>query len=169
MAQTFCAFINNARVAAGPLPEVVASLERDGAPLTSALVFDDTTGEPLKLNTRQDVERALAAPAGEGPVNLDVRLLPRHRDWLERQQGGPSAAIRRLVEAARRDPAHRAEAARQAAYRFISMLAGDLPGYEEACRALFAGDLDGFRAAAAAWPGDIREHALRLAGQGATQ
>jgi hypothetical protein len=165
MAQTYSAFVAGVRVAAGPLDQIAGALAGRGLPLTSALVFDDVTGEPVRLNCRADLERALAAPAAEAgpPVDLAVRVLPRHRAWLERQQGGPSAAIRRLVEAARRDPARRAGQARQAAYRFISMLAGDFAGYEEACRALFAGDFDGFRAAAVSWPEDIREHGLRLA------
>lgn len=164
MAAVYSAFVDGRRLAAGALEQVAAAIEQRGLPLSSAMVFDDTTGEPLKLNTSEDLDRlAACADAPAAPLSIDVRLLPRHRDWLERQQGGPSAAIRRLVEAARRDPAHRAADARQAAYRFISMLAGDLAGYEEACRALFAGDLGRFRAAAAAWPEDIREHGLRLA------
>jgi hypothetical protein len=165
MAQTYSAFINGDRIAAGPLGDVTAALAGRALPLSAAVVFDDETGEPVRLNSHEDLDRALAQPSqSTTPETLDVRLLPRHRVWLERQQGGPSAAIRRLVEAARRDPAHRAQQGRQAAYRFISMLAGDFAGYEEACRGLFAGDLDRFRAAAASWPTDIREHALRLAG-----
>jgi hypothetical protein len=168
MAQTYSAFVDGARVAAGPLGDVAAALHDRALPLSAAMVFDDATGEPVKLNGREDLERALAlATPSATPETIDIRLLPRHRAWLERQQGGPSAAVRRLVEAARRDPAQAAEQARQAAYRFISMLAGDFPGYEEACRGLFAGDLDRLRTAAAVWPSDIREHALRLAGGGA--
>lgn len=165
MARTYCAFLGDRRIASGSLEQVVAALEGQGAPLTSAIVFDDATGKPLRLNTREDLEQAFAAGhGGPGvPVSVEIRLLPRHRDWLERQQGGASGAVRRLVDAARRDPVYRAQDARQAAYCFVSMLAGDFVGYEEACRALFAGDLDGFSAAAAAWPADIREHGLRLA------
>ena len=94
---------------------------------------------------------------------LNIRILGRHRAWLEAQPGGPSAAIRRRVVAARRDPASRGRQARDAAYKFISMLAGDFAGYEEACRALFAGDRARFDAAAGAWPGDVRDHGRRLA------
>jgi hypothetical protein len=165
MAQTYSAFVGGARIASGAPDRIAAALAAQGLPLHAAAVFDDATGEPIKLNTPDDLARMLAAPADApaGPVRLEVTVLARHRDWLEAQQGGPSAAVRRLVEAARRDPGQRAQAARQAAYRFISMLAGDLPGYEEACRALFAGELERFRAAAAPWPEDVREHGLRLA------
>jgi hypothetical protein len=166
MAQTYSAFVDGARIAVGQLDNIAATLNGAGLPLSRAMVFDDETGEPLRLNSREDLERALRPAQNLAPQAIEVRLLPRHRVWLDRQQGGPSAAVRRLVEAARRDPSRRAEQARQAAYRFISMLAGDLPGYEEACRGLFAGDLDRFEASARAWPADVREHALRLAGAG---
>jgi hypothetical protein len=42
-------------------------------------------------------------------------------------------------------------------------IAGDLPGYEEATRALFAGDHARLAQQIAGWPDDVRAHALRLA------
>ncbi|WP_102961240.1 DUF2239 family protein [Mangrovicella endophytica] len=101
-----------------------------------------------------------------GVVAREVTLLPRHWEWLASQPGGASQALRRLVDAARRTDdggQSLAKAAREAAYRFLAALAGDLPGYEEAIRALFAGDAEGFAARMAAWPPDIRDHALTLA------
>ena len=42
-------------------------------------------------------------------------------------------------------------------------IAGDLPGYEEATRALFADDRSSLENRIAAWPEDIRTYAMRLA------
>ena len=44
-------------------------------------------------------------------------------------------------------------------------MGGDLPGYEEALRALFAGKREAFEALLVSWPGDIRDHALHLAAE----
>ncbi|WP_414684760.1 DUF2239 family protein [Methylosinus sp.] len=100
-----------------------------------------------------------------GVVAREITLLPRHWDWLAAQPGGASAALRRLVETARREGGAdgRQRAAREAAYRFLSAVAGDLPGYEEALRALFSGDAARFEAQMTEWPKDVRAYALRLA------
>lgn len=99
-----------------------------------------------------------------GVVAREVTLLPRHWDWLTAQSGGASAALRRLVDEARRKPPSRPNrAAQDAAYRFMQAIAGDLPGYEEATRALFADDRAGLEERIANWPADIRTYALRLA------
>ena len=139
----------------------------------SVIVFDDSSGQRVDLDLRRGAEAAAAAhldptrsPAtrrqGRGRPKLgvtprEVTLLPRHWDWLARQSGGASAALRRLVEdALRTDHAPlRAREAREAAYRVMSALAGDLPGFEEACRALFAGRDADLEAIIAAWPADV--------------
>jgi uncharacterized protein len=92
-------------------------------------------------------------------------LLPRHWDWLAAQPGGASVALRKLVEDARRanGDRERARAARDAAYYFMSTMAGDLPDFEEASRALFAADRRKFGELIAGWPADIRDHVIRLA------
>jgi hypothetical protein len=53
--------------------------------------------------------------------------------------------------------------AQEAAYRFLTAIAGDQPGYEEAIRALFAGDRIALEQRMDSWPADIRSYALRLA------
>lgn len=53
---------------------------------------------------------------------------------------------------------------REVAYRAMSALAGNLPQFEEASRALFAGDTASLSELALAWPGDIRAYVERLAG-----
>ncbi|WP_414439239.1 DUF2239 family protein [Burkholderia sp. 22PA0106] len=111
-----------------------------------------------------------AAPRGRGRPRLgvvarEITLLPRHWAWLAEQPGGASVALRKLVDDARREHGgrDRLRAANERAYHFMSALAGDLPGFEEASRALFAGEADGFRERIDGWPADIREHVLRLA------
>jgi hypothetical protein len=95
-----------------------------------------------------------------------VTLLPRHWEWLNAQPGGASVALRKLVEEARRsnDTKDRVRQSQEALYRFMSTLAGDEAGFEEASRALFAGDRKLFMALIQLWPKDVRSHAERLAG-----
>jgi hypothetical protein len=100
-----------------------------------------------------------------GVVAREVTLLPRHWDWLGTQPGGASVALRKLVEEARRTSGDRdrRRAAQDAAYHFMSSIAGDLPGFEEAARALFAYDRRRFGDLVAPWPEDVRDHAIKLA------
>jgi uncharacterized protein len=100
-----------------------------------------------------------------GVVAREVTLLPRHWEWLARQPGGASVALRKLVEDARRTHAEsdKRRKAQEAAYHFMSAIAGNKPGFEEATRALFANDQQRFREWIAAWPDDVREHAITLA------
>jgi hypothetical protein len=100
-----------------------------------------------------------------GVISREVTLLPRHWEWLAAQPGGASAVLRRLVEEARRNGGTRQQrrVAQEAAYRFMQAMAGDLPGYEEAIRALFADDRSRLEQWIATWPQDIRLHALQLA------
>jgi hypothetical protein len=98
-------------------------------------------------------------------VAREVTLLPRHWDWLAGQPGGASVTLRKLVDAARRAQATQ-DGQRQmleAAYRFMSAMAGDEIGFEEASRALFAKDYQRFRQLIAAWPADLRDHLGQLA------
>jgi hypothetical protein len=98
-------------------------------------------------------------------VAREVTLLPRHWDWLTSQAGGASVALRRLVDEARRTSGDRdrVRAAQEAAYHFMSAMAGNLPGFEEAARALFAYDRRRFADLIAEWPPDVRDHAVKLA------
>jgi len=100
-----------------------------------------------------------------GVVAREVTLLPRQWDWLATQSGGVSATLRRLVDEARRSGLSREQrrAMQAAAYQFMTAIAGDLPGYEEGIRALFAGDGPRLEQCIAAWPADIKSHAMRLA------
>jgi hypothetical protein len=128
------------------------------------LGFSDRSGVQIDF----DLRGVMADRAGPGRPKLgvvarEVTLLPRHWEWLRAQPGGASGALRRLVDAASKTPEAKARQARDAAGRFLTAIAGNLPGYEEATRALYSGDAEGFRACMAAWPDDIRAHALQLA------
>jgi hypothetical protein len=110
------------------------------------------------------------APRGPGRPKLgvvprEVTLLPRHWDWLNSQPGGASVALRKLVEEARRanEGKDRIRRSQEVAYRFMSAMAGNEPGFEESTRALFAGDRARFDEQTSAWPEDVRDHARKLA------
>lgn len=100
-----------------------------------------------------------------GVVGREVTLLPRHWEWLNSRPGGASVALRKLVEQARKDSesADKIRLAQESTYAVMTEAAGDLPGYEEALRALFARQEDKFRTQIAGWPDDIREETLRRA------
>jgi hypothetical protein len=175
--RTYTAFIGANRLASGALEEVLAALksrfDRDAG--TILLTFDDQTGKPVDFDLRgtlADVQaRYRRAPAHVGPgrpklgvIAREVSLLPRHWEWLELEPNGASAAIRRLVDDARkRNPGEQeARLAIEAAGRFLSAMAGNLPGYEEATRALYGRNKKEFYALTREWPGDIRLHARHL-------
>ncbi len=99
-----------------------------------------------------------------GVVAREVTLLPRHWQWLSGQPGGASVALRKLVEEAAR-VAQRGDRVRQSiavAYKFMLTMAGHEPGFEEACRSLFAKDQTGLQARMAAWPADVQNHITQL-------
>ena len=140
------------------------------------LIFDDQTGRQVDFDLRgtpsEVLDHALRARPRSGPgrpklgvVAREVTLLPRHWSWLEQQPNGASAALRRLVDQARKqDPdKQRARLAMDAACRVMSAMAGNLPGYEEASRALYAADEARFDDLIREWPPDIREYLQRLA------
>lgn len=186
---TYIAFEGDRHIATGDLREVAraakqALIRRDDA---SILVFDDASSRPIEIDLRGTVAEVLArlpgaasdpvvsddapsAPRGPGRPKLgvvarEITLLPRHWDWLAQQPGGASVAIRRLVEEARRsgEDRDRLRQAREAAYRFVSVMAGNKPHYEDAIRALFAGEPVRFEELIAGWPAGVRDHASRLA------
>lgn len=181
-AQACCtAFQGTRLLAGGSLAEVAAAarqaLDRDET--TGVLIFDDATGRPVDVDLRgtaEEIRRRLQPPAeppvarGPGRPKLgvtarEITLLPRHWDWLAAQPGGASVTLRRLVEAARLagGSKERRRAAQDAAYCFTSAMAGNEAGFEEATRALFAGDGARFEALTQPWPADVRDHARRLA------
>jgi hypothetical protein len=138
---------------------------RDLGPLSRSsdlLAFDDDTGRQVDLDL---TGRAAPRPRGRPSLGVEARevtLLPRHWEWLSTQSGGASVTLRKLVEAAMR--AGRSERdCLDAAYRFLTVMAGDRPGYEEAIRALYSGDRENFDALCVLLPTAVAEHARKLA------
>ena len=165
---TCTAFISGRRFASGPIAQVALSLK--DAPKDAVIkVFDDATGNEIQLDTR---ERPLAESESRsrgrpklGVVAREVTLLPRHWTWLAAQPGGASVTLRKLIDEARRvsGDRDRTRAAQEAAYHFMSAMAGDLPGFEDAAQSLFAYDRRAFADRIAAWPEDVRDFAIKLA------
>lgn len=167
------AFHRFRKLASGSAEDLVSVVRR--RPQGEVLVFDDTTGSRIDLDIRGKSrkiadERQAAEPRRRGRPRLgviakEVTLLPQHWDWLNLQPGGASVALRKLVDEARRmtGDRDRVRAAQEAAYRFMSAAAGNLPGFEEAARALFAYDRRKFAQLIADWPEDVRDFAVRLA------
>ena len=177
-AQPLLAFAGHRLLARGSAAEVVAAVKAATDAGETVLTFDAGTGGVVDLDLRGDVAAALArlspAPEAEkrgpgrpklGVTAREVTLLPRHWDWLSGQPGGASVALRKLVEGALREAEgpDRARRAKEATYRFMTAIAGDLPGYEEATRMLFAGDWTAFDTATAAWPEGVRDVARGMA------
>ena len=173
----YTAFLDHARLASGQLADILPPLKKhfDRNPGAALLVFEDETGAQIDFDLRgslaEVIARAQPRPARPAPgrprlgvVSREVSLLPRHWDWLEQQPTGISAALRRLVDDARkRDPEEaRKRRSRAAASRFMTAMAGDRPGFEEASRALFAGDQARLVELTAGWPADVRSHILFL-------
>jgi len=171
--RTCTAFEDSRQIAAGLLAEVALAVRNAASPV---LVFDDATGGVIDLDLRGSAEEIAARygareePRSRGRPKLgvtarEVTLLPRHWEWLATQRGGASAALRRLIDEARKgdDTAERRRLANERAYRFMSAIAGDLPGFEEATRALFAGDAERLGREMSGWPDDVCRHVLRLA------
>lgn len=180
---TYTAFDGEKILAHGQLEDVALTVRQrlKTSQTASVLVFSDLTGKEMDFDLRgseKEVRQRLqmylpdASPAATGPgrpklgvVAREISLLPRHWEWLSAQPGGASATLRRLVDAARKtaSPREQLKQAQESAYRFMTTMAGNLPHYEDAIRALYARDQEKFRTLTAGWPADIRHHSRRLA------
>ncbi len=152
------------------------------SPSALPLVFDACTSERIERVWQSPLSDLLAQapapalqtsnddpPRGRGRPKLgvvarEVTLLPRHWEWLSRQSGGASVALRKLVQAAMKAaaPADAANARIQAAYAFMTVMAADQAHFEEASRALFSDDRNTLAVLTEDWPKDVRGHLLRL-------
>lgn len=179
------AFEGHRRIAEGALADVALKVkkaaDRDGS--GPVLLFNSETSEPIEVDFRGTGKDVLArltqgvsapavveTPRGPGRPKLgvtarEVTLLPRHWDWLNAQPGGASVALRKLVEDARKTSGSRdrKRARQEAAYRFMSTMAGNMSDFDEAARALFAGDMAKLERLTAPWAKDVRAHVLKLA------
>lgn len=192
--RSFTAFVGTTRIASGDLRSVASKAKTAWDPENSEslLIFDDATSRLAEIDLRgtlQDVLERISKETpnpgnGSEPVSSDddtrrpgrpklgvvareVTLLPRHWEWLAAQPGGASVALRKLVEQARlaNQGKDRRRRARDVTYRFLSVMAGNEPYFEEAARALFAGNREPFEKIVDSWPIDIGEHAKKLAAE----
>jgi hypothetical protein len=189
--RTWIAFAKHKQIALGDPKDVITRVKAflDTRPDEAIFVLDANSSRPVEIDLRGSLTtilKRLPAPVAEetslsetateavprgpgrpklGVVAREVTLLPRHWDWLGTQPGGASVALRKLVERARRASAEtdRRREAMESAYRFMHAMAGDEAGFEEASRALFAGDLPRLQDEVAKWPRDVRMHLLELA------
>ncbi|MEI7537240.1 MAG: DUF2239 family protein [Comamonadaceae bacterium] len=121
--------------------------------------------ESAQINSEESSEPRGRGRPKLGVVAREITLLPRHWDWLATQPGGASVTLRKLVDSARRANVDRdrQRRANECAYHFMSTMAGDMAGFEEASRALFANDAAKFRQQTEAWPSDVRDYVRYLA------
>ena len=177
---TYTTFVGPLRLVTALLSEMLrqTSLHIGSKGDQGVIVFADATGRHADFDFSGTLEQVLERaqpqpdhlqPVGPGRpklgvVSREVSLLPRHWEWLEGQRGGASAALRRLVDEARKaDPAgERRRQTTESAGRFMTVMAGDLPGYEEASRALYAHDIARLQQHTAGWPEAVQSHILYL-------
>jgi hypothetical protein len=171
------AFQGGRLLASGPRAAVASAVRVASAasPEAPILIFDDASGAGIDLDLRDTAHPAVesgevSSARGRGRPKLgviarEVTLLPQHWDWLAAQPGGASVTLRKLVHAARsaEAPGGNAAARHAASYRFMSAMAGNLPGFEEAARALFSARYQDFEKQMSRWPQDVRRYALTLA------
>jgi uncharacterized protein len=180
-ASVFTVFVGSKQLVSGPLDQVALAAKKalDRGTSQPVLIYNDSTGRSIDIDSRGSDAEILARlsqpappslPRGRGRPKLgvvarEVTLLPRHWQWLSSQPGGASVAIRKLVETARRanQESDQRRLMQEAAYHFMSAMAGNLANFDEASRALFADDIARFRSLIVDWPTDVREHAVKLA------
>lgn len=190
-APTHLIFTGHDLLAAGDLLAVALACKAHGSS-ADVQVFEMASGRQIDLDVRgseaaiarryggdadadaADPERPAqhedGRPRGRGRPRLgvvgrEVTLLPRHWAWLDEQRGGASAALRRLVDDARRNLSSEdlIRTSQDRTNRFLSAIAGNLPGFEEATRALYNRDESRFKAETRNWPRDVRRAALEMA------
>lgn len=180
--RTYTVFAGVSRIGAGTVSDVArgAKAYLDGGGQEPVLIFDDHSGAQVELDLQGTLEEVIERIASDpdyapsrpkvgrpklGVVSREVTLLPRHWEWLDQQRGGVSGALRKLVEEASRvrRQSGLADRARDAIAKFMWGMAGDLPDFEEASRALYAKDHARFLSLIRAWPQDVRAYVVRLA------
>ncbi len=157
----YTVFLAHKQIASGTRDGVISQILASFSEQQDAiLVFEDETGRVTDLELRGTMANNPPRPVGRPKLGVQARevtLLPRHWDWLSKQNGGASAVLRRLVDAARSEG--RTDRERQdAAYRFMQALCGDMEGYEEALRALYRSENTTFLSTIARWPEDIQHY-----------
>lgn len=183
----YLAFDAHTSLISGNLLTVAKHLKahQESGNLTPVLIFDDDTGRQIDIDISgydEDIIARFYEGAADdggseamkpskrgrpklGVVGREVTLLPRHWEWLDGQRGGASGTLRRLIDQARKHNSQADEVrnAQDSTNRFISAIAGDLPGFEDATRALYSGNEAAFKEQVKHWPKDVRKQALKFA------
>lgn len=184
IANNYTAFDGHKLIFQGPLSEVITKTKKriGKSENSSILIFSDETGQTIDFNfhgSEKDILKRLETfvsssqlKENSGPgrpklgvVAREVSLLPRHWEWLATQSGGASATLRKLVDEAKKkyESGSTVKQSQERTYKFISVIAGDMNGYEEALRALYKKDEKKFLALISDWPSDVKTHAAELA------
>lgn len=177
----YVAFADNKKIADGDVIAVALKVKKylNTHSESSLLVFDQETSAQVELDlrgTEEAVERRLAAMLAPeekkcgpgrpklGVISKEVTLLPQHWEWLALQPGGASVTLRKLIEEAKKKNSDKDQIrrAQDATYKFMHAIAGDFPNYEDALRALYAGDRGQLKKMISDWPKDIQEHILKI-------
>jgi hypothetical protein len=182
------AFAGDSLLVHGSLPDIAVAVRHalDGGETRPVVVMDARTAQVVDLDLRGTDAEIVARLASTqdapdhgvadalrtsgpgrprlGVVSREVSLLPRHWDWLKTQRGGASATLRRLVDEARRrsGDSDRVVAAQEAVDRYLRVMAGDRPHYEDALRAFYAQRDADLERHTAEWPVDLRTHLKTL-------
>ncbi|MBQ13897.1 MAG: hypothetical protein CMQ17_05795 [Gammaproteobacteria bacterium] len=184
----YVAFDGTKLIAEGDLLAVALQLKAEltATKTGSVLVFGNSSGKQIDLDlggSEADLRKrfsqqgdgqeqqetvSTAKTRGRprlGVIGREVTLLPRHWQWLDRQRGSASAALRRLVDQERKATVHEdlVRQAQDSANRFMYAMAGNLQGFEEAVRSLYACDKQGFIAEMRRWPSDVKRYAMQFA------
>jgi hypothetical protein len=166
----YTAFLKGAKIATGSKFDIRRMLGSEARrdPGFWPLIFDHSTGRQIDFDLTITDEETPKIPVGRPKLGVkarEVTLLPRHWEWLDSQPGGASSRLRLLVETAIKDvsPRQRIKDAQESCCRFLTVIAGDHPNFEEATRALYRRDREAFDRETCDWSDDIREFALELA------
>jgi hypothetical protein len=166
-------------LAQGSLADAALAARRylDQNPARRALILRDSTCRLVDLDLSGDedllvrkADHFMVPPSATtktgSATSQEITLLPRHWEWLSTQGSSPSAVLRKLIDQARHDPQQQIDDLirhhQNLTYRFCQALCGDLPNYEDAMRALFASDENGFNGSTSDWPKDLACRAQAL-------
>jgi hypothetical protein len=183
---SYTAFEGHSLLCQGDLSSVVLKAKRrlDKGSQKPLLIFSDSTGKSMDFNfqgSETEVLKRLEVYTAEVPkensagpgrpklgvISREVSLLPKHWEWLASQSGGASATLRKIVEdlMKKESAGPTLKQQQERVYRVMSVLAGDLPNYEQALRVLYRKDGKEFGKIVSDWPKDIASHLNTLAEQ----
>jgi len=155
----FSAFVGPRLVAQGLRDDVFAAArpysDNKAGPL---LLFDHGTGSQIDFDWSQPAPPPAKVGPGRprlGVVSTEVTLLPRHWEWLAAQPAKASGTLRRLVEEAMAQEALDPRRRLTALGKILWAVAGNEPDFEDASRALYAGDRTRLAELSACWAGDL--------------